>query len=395
MASLPVEVFLGISFGVLTGVVLALFVGLLGFCLKYYTDETVPAYAVAIIALSLGAVNLVYVDVFDAAQPPVEQLPRLVVATVVLVMLGLYGYSQGEKIAAGLPQGSNQTVERKQTLSSGAVGSVDGMGQVTVRASGEIRDMEGYPPLSPDLRERLAEGAWRLPADLPLTELETRLEDQLERDHGLADVSVAIDRQGRATIAAAPPKKGIARRIPKGWRAVSLSELLPTGLSPGDEVSIRTSAGTVVGTVLSASVDADVDPDHRSEPVDHTDPTRSQDEEETIRRARSTTDGGYGRVTVAVPTAELGDVLQTEQGQVRVRPRGPTKTSRRSPCSNGPATWSHGPSSTATRLATSPTPTQRCTSLLHPVRHVLQRALVDVHLCAEPRLYRHSTSPGV
>ncbi|WP_459194389.1 potassium transporter TrkA [Halosimplex sp. J119] len=320
MASLPVEVLIGISFGVLIGIVPAFVVGLSSFLLGYYGGYDVPQVAAVGVALPIAAANGYYVGLIGNS---VEQAPRLLVGALVAVMVALYANSQGATLAERVPRDLSQATQSQRTLSAEAVDAVDGSGQITIRASGEIRDIEGHPPLSPDLRRTLEDGAWRLPADLPLSELETRLADQLRTDYDLVDVSVSVDARGRASIAAAPPSRDLAERVPDGWRAVSIDALLPTGLAPGDEVTVEAGSATASGHVLSASVDAD----RRSGPSGGSNGKAPTDGEDgALVQSRAETEGGPGRVTVALPTSEARSLLGAERGQLRVTSHGTSHT---------------------------------------------------------------------
>ena len=299
--SLPVEVLLGISFGVLIGIVVSFAVGVFSFTISYYWDQELSQIAVVLLILPLVAVDALYVGIIGSS---VQQIPRLLIGLLVIIMIALYANSQGQKIAAELPRETTQPTERKRTLSAEAVDAVDGLGQVTIRTAGEIQEIDGYPSLSPDVRTALAEGAWRLPADLPLPELERRLEAQLRTDHDLGEVSVSIDGRGRATITAAPPTAGVARQVPDGWRAVSVAALLPIGLTAADEVTVRTDEGSVAGTVLGI------------------DRTATGGADEVVPDGGATTASGEGRVTVAVPASAAGTLLDAERGRIVVEPRG-------------------------------------------------------------------------
>jgi len=315
MSALPVEVLLGISYGLLVGLVPAFVVGLVSFLVQYYGSYRLPGVAAALVALPAAGANGYAAGVVGTT---VEQAPRLLIAALVALMLALYANSQGSALAGGLPRDLSQATRSQRTLSADAVDSVDGSGQVTVRATGEIRGIEGYPPLSPELLTTLETGVWRLPADLPLSELETRLEDRLRSDYGLADVAVSVDARGRAAVAAAPPSRDLADRVPDGWRAVSFTTTVPTGLSPGDEVVVDAGDTTVSGHVLAASATSDEDdpagPDGESD--------LSAEETETRKRARAATVGGRGRVTVAVRTADARSVVDETEARIRATSAG-------------------------------------------------------------------------
>jgi len=318
MISLPVEVLVGISFGILIGIVPAFAIGAVGFGLAHYGDRRLPHAAVVGAALPAAAVNGYLIGVVDAGA---VQVPRYAVGSLVVVILALYADSQGRALAADAPRSTELTTVRERTLSGAAIDAVDATGQVTISAAGDVRDVDGHPPLAPDVRAALESGSWRLPSDLPLSELERRLEARLRTEHDLADVSVSIDGRGRASVAAAPPSKELARRIPDGWRAVSVQATLPTGLAPGDEVAVETAAGTADGVVVGATANDDRGPDEGAPSVPGDSDTAVHDATGAIRQLGAT-DGGRGRLTVAVPTADAGAVLAGERGRVVVEPRG-------------------------------------------------------------------------
>jgi hypothetical protein len=199
---------------------------------------------------------------------------------------------------------------------------------------GDVGDIEGYPPLPEELRASIRTGEWRFPADLPLSELQSRLADRLRREHDLAEVSVRVDDRARATVRAAPPLSGLSKRVPAGERAVSVSALLPTGLAAGDEVDVHTAEGTVSGTVVGARSDrtasagaADPAPDDPGNGDARPDAAADGDgdPEDTVeppRSPRRTTAGGQGRVTVAVDRTDAPRLLGADSGRLVVRSRG-------------------------------------------------------------------------
>ena len=323
MASLPVELLFGLYVGLLTGIVPALISGSLGFLFRYVTGVSVPALAVVVLAVAVAGINGGLLGLVD---PAISQSPRLLVAALVVMMLSLYAHSQGDKLGASFPRRFSIAKLRKQTLSTDVVDFVGGIGQVTVRPTGEIGDIDGYPPLPADLREELLGGSWRFPADLPLAELESRLARRLRTEYDLAAADVAIDARGRATIDAAPPSGGLSRRVPPGRRAVSIAALVPTGVTRGERVVVD-AGGTgdhadgdrdpVEGTVLSARST----PDESAAAASETDPVTDGGEEPAAARpAAPTTTGGEGRITVAVPASDAERLLRADRGQVVVRP---------------------------------------------------------------------------
>lgn len=319
MASLPVEVLFGVYLGLLTGIIPALLSGSLGFVFKYVTGVTLPGLGVVALAVAFAGISGGLLGLID---PTISKSPRLMTALLVVMMLSLYAHSQGDRLGATMPRRFSLRRLQRRTLSADAIDFVGGIGEVTIEPSGPVTDMEGYPPLPADLRETLETSAWRLPADLPLAELEARLADRLRTEHDLADVAVRVDSKGKARIAAAPPTSSLSRRIPQGHRAVSVAALVPTGLARGDEVAVVTDAETVAGTLVSA----------RSDPTavapvvtPEEDPSTRTDGGATVETApptAPTTDGGEGRVTVAVPRERASVLLRADRGRVVVRSRG-------------------------------------------------------------------------
>lgn len=311
--TLPVEVLLGLYLGLLTGIVPAFVSGALGFLVRYVTGVSLPGFGVLVLALSIASVQG---GLLGLVEPTIAQSPRLLVAVLVVLMLALYAHNQGDKLGAELPRRLSLTQLRQRTLSADVIEFVGTAGRVTIRPTAEISDMEGYPPLPSSLRTTIKESSWRLPADLPLSELEVRLEERLRTEHDLADVAVSLDERARASITAAPPTGGLSRQVSDGKRAVSVTGLVPTGLARGDEVTARSDGRSIAGTVLSVRTDSE---------RDEAEPDGGEDEAEppaVESGATSASAGGVGRVTVAVDEGDVRPLLEAEAPRLVVRSRG-------------------------------------------------------------------------
>jgi len=316
MASLPVEVLLGIYLGLLVGIIPALVSWGLAFTFRYFAGVTVPAFGVAVLAIALAGVNgglLALADQSITSSPDAE---RIVVAIVVVSMASMYAHSKGDSMAVDFPKRLTLQSLRSKTLSKDVVELVGGSREVRVRVVGEVADMEGYPPLSEPLRAKVRGGEWTFPADLRLDELEGRIEERLKTEFDLGDVSVTIDERGRATVVAAPPFSGLSKRIRDGRHAVSVDGLLPTGLARGDEVTLLTADAQVRGTLVSASSDT------ATAPVEVDDPDIEDSEKPPQPVRAPTTDGGEGRLTAAVHRTDAQPLLRASRAKVVVEPRG-------------------------------------------------------------------------
>lgn len=339
--SLPVEILFGIYLGVLTGVVPALIAGVLGFIFKYVTGVTIPGFGVVALALGVAGVNGGLLALNDQTIRTAERAPAILTAILIVLMISLYAHARGDELGASAPKRVSLRTLRDRTLSADVIELVGDRGQVRVHVAGEIRDMEGYPPLPAATRRAIADGEWRFPADIPLEELEARFTERLRAAFDLADVDVRLDENARATVTAAPPTGALSTRVPAGKRAVSVSALVPTGLARGDVVSVCTPDATIAATVLGVPVadghaasvvesggdDLGERPDVALGPNRDTTDTRRTDGGASHAPTASTPTargaaGGMGRVTVAVEHASVGRLLQATQSWIVVHSRG-------------------------------------------------------------------------
>ena len=347
--TLPLEILFGIYLGILTGIVPALVAGVLGFVFKYFTGVTIPGLGVVVLALAIAGINGGLLALNDETIRSAERAPAILTAIIVVLMLSLYAHAQGDKLGANAPKRVSLKQLRDRTLSADVVELVGGRGRVRLTVTGEVADMEGYPPASAATRQAIVDGEWTFPADLPLDELETRFAERLRTEFDLSDVSVSIDENARATVAAAPPVGGLSKRVPSGKRAVSVPALVPTGLARGDVVRVVTPDLVVEGTLLSAKsgkekdgsgetksggtpvadggvrTDGGLRPDGALRPDGgaRTDGGGASDATESAASpAPMATAGGEGRVTVAVGRSEASALLRAGRGRVLVLSRG-------------------------------------------------------------------------
>ena len=325
MASLPVEALLGIYLGLLVGVIPALVSWGLAFVFRYTIDITIPAFGVTVLAVALAGVNGGLLALADKTITQNPDAPRLVTAIVVVAMLAMYAHQKGDTMGAEFPRRLTLSGLRSRRLST-ELADIVGGDEVRVPVVGEVGDIEGYPPLPEDLRADLRAVEWRFPADLRLDELETRVGDRLRTEFDLAEVSVSVDERGRATVSAAPAFSGLSKRVADGCQAVSVAGLLPTGLARGDEVTVVTPDAEVEGTVVSARTDgsgATTPPvSQLTAPAGSPDAADEDGDDSPAPVRAPTTDGGEGRLTVAVARADVKTLLGVDRATVVVESRG-------------------------------------------------------------------------
>ncbi len=324
--ALPVEVLLGIYLGLLVGVIPALISWSLGFAFKYITNVTLPGFGVTILAIALAGVNGGLLAIADQSITQSPNAPRIVTAIVVVGMMSMYAHSKGDAMGAAFPHRLSLRGLRDRTLSLDLADVIPDRNEVRIRIVGEVADMEGYPPLSEELRGEIRGAEFTFPVDLRIAELEERLAERLQTAHDLGEAAVTIDERGRATVVAAPPFSGLSKRIGEGRHAVSVDALMPTGLARGDEVTAITADAQIRGTVVSArSGDGPTNGDQHADRDAGTDddPASADEVGELPTPIRApTTSGGEGRLTLAVTRTDVQPLLRADRAQVVVESRG-------------------------------------------------------------------------
>ncbi|WP_135667322.1 hypothetical protein [Halorhabdus rudnickae] len=318
MDSVYVEVILGVSLGGIVGVVPAVAAGIAGGIVPSLAEYRFIRGTLAVASLLIAGVVATSIG---GVAVQLKHVPRMVTGGSVVVLLTVFGFEQGRRVGSTLRRDGSEPIERGRSLADVAVDAIDASGQVTIRPQGAIRTVPGYPELPGDLQSEIAAERWRLPADLPLSELERRIERQLLLKHDLEAAEVTVNPRGTATVAGAPPASGIARTVPAGQRAVSVQTTVPDGVEPGDEIVVETEKGTIDGFVLSTDpidVRAKADGDGRRISSGETGIPRKAG---TVAGDGTEQAGGRSRVTVAVPTDDIDAVLEADRVTVAVRSR--------------------------------------------------------------------------
>lgn len=323
--SAPIQILFGLYLGVIAGVVSALVCFLFGFVFKYITGLTIPGFAVVVLGIAIAGINGGLMVFNDPTVLHSTNSVALITGIVVVLMLCFYAHAEGDKLGGELPKHFSLKRLRERTLSSDVVELVGGIGQVKVSVVGTVADMEGYPPVSGELRASVAAVEWTFPADLPLSELERRFEERLRSEFDVAEVDVRVDERARATVTVAPPLSGVSKRVSQGRRAVSVAALVPTGVARGDEVTLHTDAGVCSGTVVSAKSGGGggaktEEPKPDADAAAVTD--GGTDEAPAPTPTAPVTTGGDGRITVATDRASAETVLAASEATVVVTARG-------------------------------------------------------------------------
>lgn len=333
--SLLTEIGLGLYVGVLTGAFTAFLAFWLSFGFRYVAGVKLSDRIGLVIGLAAAGLQGGFIGIIR--DPELLRSPTIAAALLSVMMITMYAHAKGKSLADALPRGSVTQVLWRRTLSADAIERIGRFGQVRIRVQGEVGDVAGYPPLPERLRAQIADGEWKFPADLPLSELESRLCDRLESEYDLPAVQVTIDAEGRARIAAAPPSGALSRRVPPDRRAVSVEARLPSGVAQGDDVELAVEPAASVADAAASDGSTTETPELRrvrgpvvsvapagaaagdgADAVEATDPESDDaDADATAASARDGSTGsagGTGRVTLALPPDSVSTVVT---GRVR------------------------------------------------------------------------------
>lgn len=128
---------------------------------------------------------------------------------------------------------------------------------ITVTLPEEIHDIEGYDPVSSDVKERLAGVELTFPRGLTVEALQTQVTDRLTEKHDIGYVDVELNSDGTVTyLAVGDRPAGLGPTLPPGMAAVAVRGDPAFSASPGDTIELWDPDGpTAVGTAeLRATV---------------------------------------------------------------------------------------------------------------------------------------------
>lgn len=301
------QIGLGLYLGFLTGMFTALLVFGLAFSFQYIGGVAFPAATGLMIGL--GAAGLQGGLFRLMRDPAMLQSPVIITALLVVMLISGYSQKRGVDLAKAVPP---KTVIfsglRRRGLSRDVIKRFGRFGQVTVTAPGEVRDMEGYPPLPDEIRDAIGAGTWQFPADLPLVELERRLREQLLIEFQLDDVAVSISPRGEASISAAPPARGLSRRVPVDRHAITLEAMVPTGSAYGDRARVSFPEEELDGTIVSVTPPEVKEKFHAPPPP--------------VLPLAQTAGGGQGRLALGIDPDVVDTTINATPEKFVVLPRG-------------------------------------------------------------------------
>lgn len=316
------NILLGMYIGVLTGVFAAIIVYLLTFIFTYLAGAKLSVnYALMI---GLGIAGVAGGPRLLLRNPELLQSATSLVMLFMILLITFYAHQKAQDLGKSLPP---KTVAmdklRKRTLASSVIKQVGHFGQVTVRPTGEVTDIEGYPSLPDELRAAIRTDSWTFPSDLPIAELESRLEEKLKQDYYVEDTIVHIDSKGRATISAAPSIGGFSRRVPDGKQVVTVEGILPEGLAEGDTVKVSLNETTITGDIISVKID-EAPPDVGEQGDVQTD-NEAQEATVSIPVPDEAAIDGTGRVAIAINPETVKDIVEQDLIRLYARSRGQMK----------------------------------------------------------------------
>jgi hypothetical protein len=259
---------------------------------RWYAHDTVPEGVAVLLGLSAVALVLntttILADAIGAggesvvsvASPADDRFLQTTAVTVASFALAIVGADLGRRLGDRTGNALSVRVPLRGGLDRDVGQLLKARGRVLrVTLPDEIADIDGYDPVSDDLKESLAGSTLSFPRRLTRNALRTRLIDRLTSDYRLSAVDVEIDAEGTVTYLGVGSRvAGLGTTIAPGQVAVAIRADPPASASPGDVVQVweggtdptqvtdaefRASAGDIVTLVVDEGAASALDPADR------------------------------------------------------------------------------------------------------------------------------------
>jgi hypothetical protein len=218
--------------------------GLTALVYRWYTRERIQLglsllLGVGTVGTYLNTVGLLSIVIVDQTGDIFDPGAVLfnVVALGVAVLVAPVGRRAGDRLATDL-----FVVSGAKHLDAEVSRIVRTVGRVTaVELPEEVDDMEGYDPVSDEVKASLAGKSLLFPRRLSVAELRQRLVSRLADDYGVGHVDLDLDADGTVSyLALGSRAAGLGPTLPAGAVAVAVRADPPTAASAGDVVQVWT-----------------------------------------------------------------------------------------------------------------------------------------------------------
>jgi hypothetical protein len=158
-----------------------------------------------------------------------------VVALAVAVFVSPVGRRIGDRVAT-----DSVAISGAKQVDAEVSRIVRTVGRMTpVELPDEVADMEGYDPVTPEVKEAMAGKTLLFPKRLTVTELRERLVARLADDYGVGHVDVDVESDGTVSyLAVGSRASGLGPTLAAGATAVAVRADPPAAASPGDVVQV-------------------------------------------------------------------------------------------------------------------------------------------------------------
>lgn len=218
--------------------------GLTALVYRWYTRERIQLglsllLGVGTVGTYLNTVGLLSIVIVDQTGDIFDPSAVLfnVVALGVAVLVAPVGRRAGDRLATDL-----FAVSGAKHLDAEVSRIVRTVGRVTaVELPEEVDDMEGYDPVSDEVKASLAGKSLLFPRRLSVAELRQRLVTRLADDYGVGHVDFDLDADGTVSyLALGSRAAGLGPTLPAGAVAVAVRADPPSAASAGDVVQVWT-----------------------------------------------------------------------------------------------------------------------------------------------------------
>lgn len=209
---------------------------------RWYARRRVPLgpallFGIGVVAVYLNTVGL-YGDILEGTAASLFT-PEVILFNVGSLVVGGVGAAGGPVVGDRLATDASVALgAREVDTDVGRV--VRTVGRVTgVELPAEVEDMEGYDPVTADVKAELAGKTLLVPRRLTGAELRDRLVTRLKRDYGVAHVDVEVTPAGTVEYLAVGARvAGVGPTLAPGTVACTVRADPAAGASPGDVVQV-------------------------------------------------------------------------------------------------------------------------------------------------------------
>ncbi len=235
--------------------------GIVGIVYRWYVGERVSEGLSVLVGLGVVAIYLNTAGALGdviGGEVDILAVETAIFNTVTFFLAGVAaagGSRIGDRIGVDFfAVSGGRSVDRDVSRIVRTVGRV-----TTVQLPTEIGDIDGYDPVDPATKEKLAGQTLVFPRRLTVDELRSRFITRLRTDYGVGHADVDFADDGTVEyLALGGRESGIGATLPPGSAAVAVRADPPNNASPGDAVQVWTAGDPATETAPKRVTNAEL-----------------------------------------------------------------------------------------------------------------------------------------